>query len=493
MNLFDFEYYGPVYLGIFINVVLIFLLAYQGVVSFFISRKISFPYAKPLLYLCISSIAYSFSIVYAYFGILEQYMYQLSHVAMFMGVFSNTIYLNALRTYTKAPKYFKIYEYLFVGFSLICLIALWQSIFWQEDTILYRYMPSPEVPYVSLVAKYSGVGTDFCSYFFSFMGLVGAVFSINMLLHILNSTKDKWMIFGVTLNLVIALHEVAFIVSLIYYSFPLMSLSYVVEILRMTFHMQNEAARKLGKLEDEVDYLTQVARAGFAIGHICHDIRNPLSVIEGHHHRVVKMLEEPNVSVEGVLESMNKISSSSRRIQIVLNSYLSEIYRSTKPTFSEFSAKKVVEDAIEICSEKSKEAGVLDITYHGVEEDKVYGVENQLVMAFVNLLSNSCDAIKGLSEKWIRVESYQEPGSNTTVFKIIDSGSGIPENIALNIFEHSFTTKEQGKGTGLGLSFVKKVVNAHKGKIFVDHHHKHTCFVMTLPTIAATLESKIAV
>ncbi|MFK7824893.1 MAG: ATP-binding protein [Oligoflexales bacterium] len=77
--------------------------------------------------------------------------------------------------------------------------------------------------------------------------------------------------------------------------------------------------------------------------------------------------------------------------------------------------------------------------------------------------------------------------------RVIDSGSGISRHLESSIFERSFTTKEKGKGTGLGLSFVKKVIEAHHGKIFVDHSYENTCFVITLPDKKATANRKVAV
>ncbi|NRA47045.1 MAG: HAMP domain-containing histidine kinase [Oligoflexales bacterium] len=104
-----------------------------------------------------------------------------------------------------------------------------------------------------------------------------------------------------------------------------------------------------------------------------------------------------------------------------------------------------------------------------------------MVMAFVNLLSNSCDAIEGLKERWIKVQCMQDGVGDRVTFKVFDSGHGISKELDSKIFKQNFTTKSTGKGTGLGLSFVKKVIEAHQGNILVDHNSKHTCFVITLP------------
>ncbi|MFK7824894.1 MAG: histidine kinase dimerization/phospho-acceptor domain-containing protein [Oligoflexales bacterium] len=408
MNLFDFQFYAPVYLGIFINLIVMFLLAYQGIIAFFINRKTDFDYAKPLLYLCVCSIGYSFSIIYAYFGIFRDLMYELSHAAIFLGVFTNTIYLNTLRKYTKAPRIFAYYEYLFIGFSLICLGAFWQSIFSDSDTILYNYGSSPRSAYVSLIAQYNGVGNQFCDALFGIIGISGALFSLHLLYHVFQTSRDKWIILGVGLNLILGLHDVFRMLFLLYNTFPLMSLSFVVEIMRMTFQMQNAAAKKVGKLEDEVNYLTQVARAGFAVGQICHDIRNPLSVIEGHNQLMLHHIDNPDLPKEKILRSVDKISVSSKRIGAILDNYLGEIYHTSDPKHEEISLKKIFEDAIELCSEKTKVTGISRIIYECSDTEFVYGVENQLVMAFVNLLSNSCDAIEALEDRWISIKVFKK-------------------------------------------------------------------------------------
>ena len=59
---------------------------------------------------------------------------------------------------------------------------------------------------------------------------------------------------------------------------------------------------------------------------------------------------------------------------------------------------------------------------------------------------------------------------------------GIPEDKLAKIFQPFFTTKKRGKGTGLGLAFVRRIVEAHHGRITVASTvGQGTTFTVVLP------------
>ncbi len=67
--------------------------------------------------------------------------------------------------------------------------------------------------------------------------------------------------------------------------------------------------------------------------------------------------------------------------------------------------------------------------------------------------------------------------------RIIDSGTGIEAEIASKVFEPYVTTKQ--KGTGLGLSIVKKIINEHKGHVWLENNSdgKGCSVIIQLPII----------
>jgi len=101
----------------------------------------------------------------------------------------------------------------------------------------------------------------------------------------------------------------------------------------------------------------------------------------------------------------------------------------------------------------------------------------QIHQVLLNLCVNARDAMPDGGKLIVRAENAvldsaaaqaiegASPG-NWLVLHIEDTGSGIPPETLVHIWEPFFTTKAAGKGTGLGLSTVRGIVETHKG--FID-------------------------
>ncbi len=88
---------------------------------------------------------------------------------------------------------------------------------------------------------------------------------------------------------------------------------------------------------------------------------------------------------------------------------------------------------------------------------------SQLNQVFLNLITNAAQAIEGPG----RIFVHTAAGADGVVIRILDTGSGIPEDVRARIFEPFFTTKPVGQGTGLGLSIVYRIIEDHGGGIEV--------------------------
>lgn len=104
-----------------------------------------------------------------------------------------------------------------------------------------------------------------------------------------------------------------------------------------------------------------------------------------------------------------------------------------------------------------------------------------LLLTFVNLIEN---AIKFSGQPSIHIQASIE--ESMASISVQDNGVGISQEQQKKIFDRFYRVQEgelhTTKGFGLGLNFVKKVVDAHNGKIAVKSEPgKGSCFTIKIP------------
>ena len=118
---------------------------------------------------------------------------------------------------------------------------------------------------------------------------------------------------------------------------------------------------------------------------------------------------------------------------------------------------------------------------------------HQLCQLFTNLLINAFEALEGKGTvEIVAREGLLEDDPHgtaadghmrTVIVDVADNGPGVPRELRDRIFNAFFTTKPQG--SGLGLAIVRKVVDAHDGRIDIQSGSNGTRFQVTLPVSGA--------
>jgi signal transduction histidine kinase len=117
--------------------------------------------------------------------------------------------------------------------------------------------------------------------------------------------------------------------------------------------------------------------------------------------------------------------------------------------------------------------------------------QHQITQVFTNLLMNAYEAMGGkgrvtISAEMIRFEDGGD-GRDAVHVEFADNGPGIPPDVADKVFDPFFTTKAQG--SGLGLAIVRKIVDAHDGRIDLrTTPGQGTTIRVTLPVTAGNEE-----
>jgi two-component system phosphate regulon sensor histidine kinase PhoR len=113
----------------------------------------------------------------------------------------------------------------------------------------------------------------------------------------------------------------------------------------------------------------------------------------------------------------------------------------------------------------------------------IQGDTQQLQRVFMNLLSNAIKYTPESGTIYIRLEQNNE----VIQAEVSDTGCGISEEELPKLFQEFFRSADPInstiRGTGLGLSLVKRIVEAHHGKIWVTSKKGiGSTFYINLPT-----------
>lgn len=120
----------------------------------------------------------------------------------------------------------------------------------------------------------------------------------------------------------------------------------------------------------------------------------------------------------------------------------------------------------------------VEVTTHFEENlPTINGYPDELSQVWTNIIHNALQAMDNKGKLDISIQKE----NNGVLVKITDSGPGIPKEIQEKIFQPFFTTKKQGEGSGLGLDICRKIVEKHKGKIWVDSEPGRTTFLVWIP------------
>lgn len=234
--------------------------------------------------------------------------------------------------------------------------------------------------------------------------------------------------------------------------------------------------KKLTKLDETKDEFISMAS---------HQLRTPLTSVKGYISMVLdgdagEISKEQRQLLEQAFES-------SQRMVYLIGDFLN-ISRLRTGKFvlepSEVDLARVVQEEIAQLRDSAKARGI------AIRYDKpsqlpcIIADENKLRQVMMNFMDNAM--YYTLSGGHIEVELYK---SHTgIVFKVVDSGIGVPKTEQAKLFTKFFRApnarKQRPDGTGIGLYMAKKVVVAHGGSIiFQSREGKGSMFGFKLPLV----------
>ncbi|MCC5451827.1 PAS domain-containing protein [Rheinheimera sp. UJ51] len=228
-------------------------------------------------------------------------------------------------------------------------------------------------------------------------------------------------------------------------------------------------------LEKQLRESNKLEALGALTRGVVHDFNNILAASIVNADMCQLLLEKSGIKTDPkVHDALDNIVAASERAAELINQILlfSRNEQEEKSTVSLIKVLKGVETLISANLASNIELSISNHTGDGMLN--LRGNRSQLHQLFINLLSNSIDAIKhgGKAKGHLNIKLYIVDHTDFFALssfdfwvkiRVTDDGCGISKAVMDNMFEPLFTTKAEGKGTGLGLSLVQNIVSNHQG------------------------------
>ncbi len=224
-------------------------------------------------------------------------------------------------------------------------------------------------------------------------------------------------------------------------------------------HHLEETSHEILALNREMEALVmERTMSEMALG-MAHGIRNPLHVIGGFSHRLLRKTDEDDPSRAWA----TAIAEEARRIEQMVERFETLALRKTS-FFAQEDLNAIVRSTLELLLPELRAKNIALVSE--LCSEPLLGRFNKhlLKVALAHLVRNAVEATPRGGT--VLVRTAMEP--QFALLLIQDTGRGMPQEVVEKVFVPFYTTKIGG--TGLGMVFVRQIVDEHRGVITLESH-----------------------
>jgi PAS domain S-box-containing protein len=238
--------------------------------------------------------------------------------------------------------------------------------------------------------------------------------------------------------------------------------------------------------------MDRMAAIGILAAGVGHEINNPLAYVLANLEFVTSELEvlvgelpreaydRLEARIADLSQALADTNHGAQRVRAIVQD-LRTFSRSDDETVSLVDVRQILDSSVRMAAVQIRQRATIVKTYAD-DLPPVRANESRLGQVFLNLVVNAAQALPEGSPTDNRIEMIARVEGRSVVVEIVDTGTGIPEEVLPRIFEPFFTTKPSGQGTGLGLSICHRIVMQLGGDISVKSEvGKGTRFIVRIP------------
>ena len=194
---------------------------------------------------------------------------------------------------------------------------------------------------------------------------------------------------------------------------------------------------------------------------VAHDLRNPISIIEGYAEYLQTNLQNDNLSKDKILEITSNINKTAKRLERYTDSIRTiNALEDIEVNRKEISTRKFIEDVKSDLKQMTKSKGIgLDLELEKLFKEKIK-IDSYIIYRILENIINN--ALRYSKEKINLSFNIQE---NYLIISIVDDGIGFSEEVLKERNNLIIPTASDDKHCGLGLIISRILCKKHGGKL----------------------------
>jgi two-component system sensor kinase FixL len=245
---------------------------------------------------------------------------------------------------------------------------------------------------------------------------------------------------------------------------------------------REESAAKLDQARGELARLARLNELGEMASTLAHELNQPLSAIANYVQGCRRMLEKLNDDTSNRLrDALAETAKQALRAGDIIR-HLREFVTRGETEKGPEDIKYLIEEAGALALVGSRERGVRSIFDFASDNSVVLADRVQIQQVLINLMRNAMEAMRDSERKELVVRT-RPVSTHRMQVEVEDTGPGVSDEIAPQLFQPFVTSKPGGMGVGLSIS--RRIIESHGGELIVSKNaHGGATFSFTLPLLA---------
>jgi C4-dicarboxylate-specific signal transduction histidine kinase len=232
--------------------------------------------------------------------------------------------------------------------------------------------------------------------------------------------------------------------------------------------------------------VSRVTTMGELTASLAHEVNQPIGAAVTNANACIRWLvrDTPNVE-EARAAAMRIVNDGTRAAEIIKRIRL--LFKKGTSERELVDVNEVIREMVVLLRGEAMRYSILVKTELEADTPRVMADRVQLQQVLMNLMVNAIDAMKDADGARELAIKSQRGENHQVLVSVNDTGVGLPQQQADQIFNAFFTTKPHG--TGMGLRISTSIIEAHGGRLWAtDNSPRGASFCFTLSTKAEAHE-----